>query len=128
MTLGEIAGLIAAVAAVALVALCAVPLLKTGKVLDELRVSVRDLGESTVPILQELKGTVSATNEEISKLALVTEDVSKATAHAVVVTDNAAQLATLFRSTLGGPLVKTAAMSYGVRQAIAARKSSKGAK
>lgn len=34
MTLGQIAGLIAALAAVVLVALCAVPLLKLGGVLD----------------------------------------------------------------------------------------------
>lgn len=128
MSLGEIAGLIAAIAAVALVALCAVPLLKLGRVLEELRLAVRDLGHNSVPVLQELKGTVTATNEEISKLALVTEDVSKATAHAVVVTDNAAQLTTLFRSTLGGPLVKTAAMSYGLRQAVAGRRGKRSVK
>ena len=37
MTLGQIAGFVAALAAVALVALCAVPLLKLGGVLDEVR-------------------------------------------------------------------------------------------
>ncbi len=121
MSVGEIAGLIAAVAAVALVALMAVPLLKLGRVLEELRLAIRDLGHNSVPILQELKGTVTATNEEIGKLALVTEDVSKASAHAVVVTDNAARLSTLFSATLGGPLIKTAAATYGVRQAFKGR-------
>lgn len=121
MSVGEIAGLIAAAAAVALVALMAVPLLKLGRVLEELRLAIRDLGHNSVPILQELKGTVTATNEEIGKLALVTEDVSKASAHAVVVTDNAARLSTLFSATLGGPLIKTAAATYGVRQAFKGR-------
>ena len=62
MSAGEIAGLLAAIAAVVLVALLAVPLLKLGRVLEELRLVVRDVGHSSVPILHELKGTVTATN------------------------------------------------------------------
>ncbi len=118
ITAGEIAGLIAALAAVALVAFMAAPLLKLGRVLEELRLAVRDIGHNSVPILTELRGTVSATNEELGKLAVVTEDVSKVSNHATVVSENAAQLATLFSATLGGPLVKTAALTYGVRKAL----------
>ncbi len=125
MSVGEVAGLIAAVAAVALVVFCAVPLLKLGRVLEELRLAVRDLGHNSVPILQELRGTVSATNEELSKLALVTEDVAKVSANATVVTENAAQLSTVFSATLGGPLIKTAAFTYGVRKAVAGKRKAK---
>ncbi len=124
MGAGEIAGLIAAVAFVVLVALCAVPLLKLGRVLEELRLAIRDMGHNSVPILQELRGTVQATNEEIGKLALVTEDVAKVSANAVAVTDNAAKLTTAFRSTLGGPMIKAAALTYGVRQAAKGTKTS----
>ena len=122
MTVGEIAGLIAAIAACVLVALAAVPLLKLGRVLDELRLAVRDVGHNSVPILQELKSTVVATNDELAKLSVVTEDVAKVSAHATVVSENAAQLSTIFSSTLGGPLIKTAAFTYGVRQAFQGRK------
>ncbi|MGC3956218.1 MAG: DUF948 domain-containing protein [Propionicimonas sp.] len=125
MSVGEVAGLIAAVAAVALVVFLAVPLLKLGRVLEEVRLAVRDLGHNSVPILQELKGTVSATNEELSKLSLVTEDVAKVSSHATVVSENAAQLSTIFRSTLGGPLIKTAAFTYGVRAAVSGKKKAK---
>ncbi|MCB0913034.1 MAG: DUF948 domain-containing protein [Propionibacteriaceae bacterium] len=125
MSAGEIAGLIAAVAAVAFVVFCAVPLLKLGRVLEELRLAVRDLGHNSVPILQELKGTVTATNTELGKLSVVTDDVAKVSAHATVVSENAAQLSTLFSSTLGGPLIKTAAFTYGVRQAVSGRKKAK---
>lgn len=118
MSVGDIAGLIAAIAAVIFVALCAVPLLKLGRVLEELRLAVRDVGHNTVPILTELRGTVSATNVELEKVSFVTEDVAKVSAHATVVSENAAQLATLFNATLGGPLVKVAALSYGVRRAV----------
>ncbi|GAA3630368.1 DUF948 domain-containing protein [Microlunatus ginsengisoli] len=118
MTAGEIAGLIAAIAFVALVALAAVPLLKLGRVLEEVRLAVRDIGHESVPILTELQGTVRATNTELEKLSLVTEDASTVTRNATVVSQNAAQLTTLFSATLGGPLVKTAAFTYGVRKAI----------
>jgi uncharacterized protein YoxC len=118
MTLGAIAGLIAAVAFVALVALAAVPLLKLGRVLEEVRLAVRDVGHESVPILTELQGTVRATNAEIEKLGVVTTDVAAVSHNATVVSENAANLTTLFSATLGGPLVKTAALTYGVRTAL----------
>jgi uncharacterized protein YoxC len=124
MSVGEIAGLIAAIAFVVLVALTAVPLLKLGRVLEEVRLAVRDIGHESVPILTELRGTVSATNSELEKLGVVTEDVSKVSKNATVVSENAAQLTTLFSATLGGPLIKTAALTYGVRKALRGDKTS----
>lgn len=121
LSLGDIAGLIAALAAVALVAFLGAPLLKLGRVLEELRLAVRDLGHHSVPILTELRGTVAATNTELGKLGQVTEDVARVSAHATVVAENAANLTTLFAATLGGPLVKTAAFTYGLRQAMRQR-------
>ncbi|MFV0430539.1 MAG: DUF948 domain-containing protein [Arachnia sp.] len=122
MSIGEVAGLIAAIAFVALVALTAVPLLKLGRVLEELRLAVRDLGHNSVPILQELRGTVEVTNDELAKLSLVTEDLQRVTGHATVVSENAAQLSQVFSATLGGPLVRTAAFTYGLRTAVKGRK------
>lgn len=127
MSVGEIAGLIAALAAVVLVALTAVPLLKLGRVLEELRLAVRDLGHNSVPILQELRGTVVATNAEIVKLGAVTDDVAKVSANATTVSKNAANLSTVVSSTLGGPIIKTAAMAYGVKRAArGGRKAKRG--
>ena len=108
----------AALACVGLVVFLAVPLLKLGRVLDELRVAVRDVGQETVPILTELQGTVRATNEELSKLSLVTADVAKVSANATLVSDNAAQLSGIVNATVAKPLVKTAAIGYGLRQAV----------
>lgn len=122
MTVGEVAGLIAAIAACVFVALAAVPLLKAGRALDEIRLAVRDLNNNSVPVLQELKGTVGAANAELAKLTVVTDDAAKVSGHATVVSENAAQLSTLFSATLGGPLVKTAAFSYGVRKALKGRR------
>ena len=122
MSFGQMAAMVAAIALWALVAFLAVPLLKLGRVLEELRLAVRDVGHNSVPILQELKGTVEATNDEIAKISLVTEDVSKVSGHATVVSENAAQMSQLFAATLGGPLVKTAAFTYGVRSALKGRR------
>ncbi len=122
MTIGQLAAMLAAIALCVLVGFCAVPLLKLGRVLEELRLAVRDIGHNSVPILQELKGTVEATNDEIAKISLVTEDVSKVSGHATVVSENAAQMSQLFAATLGGPMVKTAAFSYGVRSALKGRR------
>ncbi len=128
MSVGAIAGLVAAIAFVALVALAAVPLLKLGRVLEEVRLAVRDIGHESVPILTELRGTVQATNSELEKLGVVTEDVAKVSHNATVVTENAANLSTLFSATLGGPLVKTAALTYGVRKALRGRSGRRAAK
>jgi uncharacterized protein YoxC len=121
VSVGEIAGLIAAIAFVALVGLIAVPLIKLGKVLDETREQIRDVGSESVPILTELQGTVRATNEELSKLAVVTEDVSTVSGHATSVTKNAAQMSSLLTITFGGPLIKTAALTAGVRKVLRRR-------
>ena len=118
MTLGQIAGLLAALACVGLVVFLAVPLLKLGRVLDELRVVVHDVGQETVPILTELQDTVRATNDELSKLSVVTADVAKVSANASLVSDNAAQLSGIVNATVAKPLVKTAAIGYGLRQAV----------
>ena len=125
MSLGAIAGLIAAIAFVALVAIAAVPLFKLGRVLEEVRLAVRDIGHESVPILTELQGTVRTTNSELEKIGVVTTDVATVSRNATVVSGNAANLTTLFSATLGGPLVKTAALTYGVRKALSGEGSGK---
>lgn len=104
MSWGEIAGLIAAAAAVVFVALSAVPLLKLGGVMDELRLAVRKLGDSSTPILDELKGTVSTTTEEIARLSQVTEELTRMSQNASTMTEQAANVSTV----MSAPLVKTA--------------------
>ncbi|MGO4957082.1 DUF948 domain-containing protein [Luteococcus sp. Sow4_B9] len=115
MTWGEIAGLVAAAAAVVFVALSAIPLWKLGGVMDELRLAVRKLGDGTTPILDELKGTVSTTTEEIARLSLVTEELAKMSHNATTMTEQVASVSTVVST----PLVKTAEVMG--RTATAAR-------
>ena len=65
-------------------ALTAVPLLKLGRVLEEFGLRCVTSAMSPVPILTELRGTVRATNDELVKLSVVTEDAAKVSRNATV--------------------------------------------
>lgn len=123
MTAGQIAALIAASAVLILVGLLAVPLLKLGGVLDQLRTAVRDLDDSTVPILDELKSTVTATNEEISKIGDVTSDVHTVSEHVTEISTRTNELSKVFAETVATPMIKVAGLAHGVRKATAAQRA-----
>lgn len=111
MSAGDIAGLIAAVAFVLLVGVLAVPLLKLGRVLDEARVMVRGVSERTTPLLEEVTLTVSSTNAQLVRVDTITSNVAN-------VTTNVSAMTALFAATLGNPVIKVAAFTYGVRRAL----------
>ena len=115
MTGGDIAGLIAAGVFAILVALLAIPIFKLGKVFDEIRVTIRQIGDGTTPLIDEVTTTVATTNTQLGKVDGISNNISDATA-------NISALSSLFAATLGQPLIKVAAFSYGVRQAFAGRK------
>jgi hypothetical protein len=98
-------------AVLALVALLAVPILKLGRVFDELRLTIRSLNNETVPLIDEVTRTVSTTNSQLEKVDGITTNVSDASA-------NVSALSSLVASTVGQPLIKVAAFSHGVRRAF----------
>lgn len=115
MSAGQIAGLVAAGAFVLLVLIAAVPLIKLGRTLDEATIAIRKAHENSDPIFTGANTTITHVNTQL-------ERVDGITANARQVTGNVSALTSLFTATLGGPLVKTAALSYGVGKAIRARK------
>jgi|JI8StandDraft_1071087.scaffolds.fasta_scaffold100964_2 uncharacterized protein YoxC len=117
VTLGGIAGLIIAVAILFFLGWVAY---KIGAVLDAARDAVKDLTAETTPILSETKGLVTEVTNELVSVRDITDDVAKVSGHATDIADNASQLTSLIAATIGGPLVKVSAFSYGVRRAIAA--------
>jgi uncharacterized protein YoxC len=118
MSAGEIAGLIAAVAFVLLVGVLAVPLIKLGSVFDETRKMIKGVSDETVPLLNEVTTTVTTTNAQLVKVDTITDNVVK-------VTTNVSALTALFAATLGSPVIKVAAFSFGVRSALAGRNHSR---
>src|SRR5690242_15343973 len=111
MSAGDIAGLIAAVAFVTLVAFLAVPILKLGKLIDDNRGTVQGVTQETIPPLHEVTTTVTTTNGELERVSAITTIVQQ-------VTTNVSALTALFAATLGSPVIKVAAFTYGVRSAL----------
>lgn len=118
MSGGDIAGLIAAGVFAVLVAILAVPIFKLGKVFDEIRVTIKQIGDGTTPLIDEVTSTVATTNVQLGKVDGISTNLSDATA-------NISALSSLFAATLGQPLIKVAAFSYGIRQAFSGKDSGK---
>jgi uncharacterized protein YoxC len=118
---GQIAALIAAGAFVVLVVLLAIPLVKLGKTLDAATEAIERTNSNTDPLLIGANQTITHVNAQL-------ERVDGITSNAQAVTGNVSALASVFTATLGGPLVKTAALSYGLSKAIKARKKKSAAK
>jgi uncharacterized protein YoxC len=111
ISIGDVAGVIAALAFAYLVLRLGGLIGKAGKVLDEARVGVRGVSEQTVPLLSQVTDTVASTNEQIVRLDTITANVAS-------MSTNITALTSLFAATVGSPVVKVAAFTYGVRSAM----------
>ncbi|HEY1086276.1 MAG TPA: DUF948 domain-containing protein [Archangium sp.] len=118
MTGGDIAGLIAAGIFAVLVGLLAVPLIKLGRVFDETSAAIRGLSDNVTPLLEEATTTISETNKQLARVDSITSSVEEATS-------NVSSLVALFAASVGGPLIKIAGFSAGVRAAIVGLRSSR---
>ncbi|MEV8094858.1 DUF948 domain-containing protein [Kitasatospora sp. NPDC085879] len=117
MSVGELAGLLVAVFWAVLVTLLAVVLVRLSKVLKEATVLVSAVTEQAVPLLVDAGTAVRSANEQLERVDEITANVQDAAA-------NANALSSTVAATLGGPLVKVAAFSYGVRKAVARQQGS----
>lgn len=111
MSGADVAGLIAAGVFAVLVGLLAIPLVKLGRVFDETSTAIRGLSENVTPLLTEATTTISETNRQLARVDSITSSVEEATG-------NVSALVALFAATLGGPLIKIAGFSAGVRAAV----------
>ena len=114
LTAGQVAGLIVAFAFVLLVIFMGIVLIKLGQVLTETQRLVAGIADQTVPLLGEVTGTVVHVNEELVRVDSITANVQS-------MTGNVSALTSLFAATLGSPVIKVAAFSYGVRRAATKR-------
>ena len=90
-------------------------LVRLGSVLKSTEALVNGVTDRTMPLLGEVTTSVVQVNGQLEKVDTITSN-------AATVSSNVAALVSLFGATLGGPLIKVAAFSYGVRRA-AARKT-----
>ena len=111
MSGGEIAAVVAAGAFVLLVLLLAIPMFKLGRTLDEATLAIRTTHEGAAPILADAQRTIEQVNSQLVQI----EDISK---NVNSMTTNVAAMTNIVSSTLGSPLIKAAAFTYGVRKTV----------
>jgi uncharacterized protein YoxC len=115
MSGGEIAALIAAGAFVLLVLLLAIPLLKLGRTLDEATLALRKGHEGMGPLLSDADTALKAVNAQLVQVEGIATNVNSTTT-------NVAALTSVVSSTLGSPMIKAAAFTYGVRKTVSDRR------
>ena len=111
---GEVAGLIVAVFWAVLVCFIGYVLIKLGNVVGETGKLVAGVTDETVPLLTEVRTSVIHVNTELERVDAITANVQ-------TVTTNVSALTGVFAATLGSPVIKVAAFSYGVRRALGER-------
>ncbi|MBD3688769.1 DUF948 domain-containing protein [Nanchangia anserum] len=111
MSVGSIAALIAALAFVVLVAITAVPLLKLGKVFDQLSASIREVATNANGTIVEANQVVRDANAQLSRVDAVTTSAAQ-------VSQDISALSALVSATLGGPLIKLAAFTHATRSLL----------
>ena len=110
LTGGQVAGLIVAVFFAILVLVLCMVLVKLGRVVEETQKLVAGITDQTVPLLGEVTTSVTHVNQELVRVDAITANVQS-------MTGNLSSLTSLFAATLGSPVIKVAAFSYGVRRA-----------
>jgi hypothetical protein len=115
---GEWAALIAAVAFALLAVFLMITLVKVMRTFDEATIAIRKAHMNSDPLFTGANTTLNHVNTQLDR-------VDGITANAQAVTGNVSALSSVFTATLGGPLVKVAAFSYGVNRALKARRKAK---
>ncbi|MDR0990849.1 MAG: DUF948 domain-containing protein [Propionibacteriaceae bacterium] len=111
-----IAGFTAALAVLLAAAFIGYPLVKLARVFGQLQTSVQQLTDETLPVIDSLEGTVEATNDELGKLAVVTEDVAAMSGHIRDVAGNASRVSRLVADTVIVPFIKLKSLSVAAKR------------
>ena len=114
LTGGQVAALIAAVAFALLMLALTYVVLKLSKTVEETQRLVAGITDKTVPLLGEVTTSVTHVNRELVRVDAITANVQS-------MTGNVSALTSLFAATLGSPIIKVAAFSYGVRSVATKR-------
>ena len=111
----EIAALVIAGAfAVMLLTLTFTVIVRLRNTVDELTRLVQGITDKTVPLLGEVTTSVTQVNKELVRVDAITANVQS-------MSGNVSALTSLFAATLGSPIIKVAAFTYGVRSVASKR-------
>ena len=115
MSGAAIAAIVAAGAFVLLVLFIAHALLKLGRTLDEASLAIRAAREGSAPLLVQAQDTMTQVNSQLDHVEGIARNVNS-------MTTNVSALTSIVSSTLGSPLIKAAAFTYGVRKTVGERR------
>jgi uncharacterized protein YoxC len=119
---GGIAAIVAAAAFVLLVGALVVPILKLARTVDATTRAITRITDQAVPILADVRVTVEGVNRTVGGVNGQLDKIDTVTDHISTLTGNVSSLSSLFAAALGRPVVKAAAIAYGVRSAVGARR------
>lgn len=108
MGVGEVAGLIAAIAFAVLAGFLIYPLIRLGKLLDQISLTVKQTGDHALPTLDESVTTIKQVNRSL-------QDVNEISSAASTTANNIGALTDLYGSFLGKPLIKVASVFYAAK-------------
>ena len=111
MDLGQVASLIAAIVFAILAGFLIYPLIRLGKLFDQIAQTVKETGDHAIPALDESVTTVQKVNQSL-------EDVNQISSAASTTANNVGALTALYGAVLGKPLIKVAAVFYGAKQVV----------
>lgn len=109
MSVGAIAGLIAAIAFAVIAGVLIYPMVRLGRLFDAISKTVEDAGNEVVPVIKQGNEAVGEINKTLSDVNSITDSV-KYTAQ------NAAALGNLYTSILGKPIIKAASFLYAFKK------------
>jgi uncharacterized protein YoxC len=95
----DLAAIIFAIAFVVLVIALVLVLVKLAKFVDVASATIRETGDSLVPLLDELTEATATTNKQLEKIDVITDSV-------VETTTNISSLVGKLTETIGGPLLR----------------------
>ena len=108
---GGIAAIIAACAWGLLAVFLAVVLINVFRLLESVKITVDDLRKETVPLLGEVRVTVTDVNRELDRVDGTLDSVAK-------ITKTVERVTGLVEQAMAGPLVKIAAAGAGLGRAV----------
>ena len=117
---GSAAAMVGAIAWAVLVAFLGLMLVNVFRVLESTKMMIDDLRKETVPLLQEVTGTVSGVNKELDRVDGMVESAGN-------IVKSVERISGVVEQTVSSPLIKVAAFGAGAtRAARKFRKKDKG--
>lgn len=108
MSVGDIAGLIAAIAFAVLSGSIIYPLIRLGKMFDQVSQTVKESGDHAIPAIDESLTTMKRVNKTLDDVNVITDSTRTTLTNISALTD-------LYGTFLGKPIIKLASIGYSIK-------------